>query len=52
MAKNLKRVGYVGIALTDIDAAASIQKACTVCDDAACGKSRHTETSKAGASIG
>jgi hypothetical protein len=52
MAKNLKRVGYVGIALTGIDAAANIQKACTVGDDAACSKSRYTETSKAGSSIG
>jgi hypothetical protein len=48
MAKNLKRVGYVGIALTGIDAAANIQKACTVGDDAACSKSKYTQTGRAG----
>jgi hypothetical protein len=51
MAKNLKRVGYVGIALTGIDAAANIQKACTVDDDVACSKSKYTQTGKATGSV-
>ena len=51
MAKNLNRVGYVGIALTVLDAGANIQKACTVGDDAACSKSKYTQTGKAGGSI-
>lgn len=51
MAKNLKRAGYVGIALTGFDAAANIQKACTVGDDATCSKSKYTQTGKAGGSI-
>ena len=51
MAKNLKRVGYVGIALTGFDAAANIQQACTVGDDTACSKSKHTQSGKATGSI-
>ena len=51
MAKNLNRVGYVGIALTGFDAAANIQKACTVGDDATCSKSKYTQTGKATGSI-
>ncbi|MFT4776759.1 MAG: hypothetical protein ACI9B7_001132 [Oleispira sp.] len=43
MAKNLNRVGYVGIALTGLDAAANIQKACTVGNDAACSKSKYPQ---------
>lgn len=52
MAKNLKRVGYVGIALTVVDAGANIQEACTVGDDNACRKSKYTQTGKATGSIG
>lgn len=52
MSRNLKRVGYVGIALTGIDAAANIQKACTVGDDATCRKAKYTQTGKAAVSIG
>jgi hypothetical protein len=51
MAKNLNRVGYVGIALTVMDAGANIQKACAVVDDAACSKSKYTQTGKAAGSI-
>jgi hypothetical protein len=52
MAKNLNRVGYVGIALTVMDAGANIQKACTVGDDAACSKSKYTQAGKAVGSVG
>ncbi len=51
MAKNLKRVGYVGIALTGIDAVANIREACTVGDEAVCSKSKYTQTGKATGSI-
>lgn len=51
MSRNLKRVGYLGIALTGLDAAANIQKACTVSDNAACSKSKYTQTGKAAGSI-
>ena len=52
MAKNLNRVGYVGIALTIFDAAANVKKACTVGDEAACSKSKYTQTGKAVGSVG
>ncbi len=51
MSRNLKRVGYVGIALTGINAAANIQKACTVEDSTSCSKSKYTQTGMAGGSI-
>ncbi|MCG6202853.1 hypothetical protein, partial [Psychromonas antarctica] len=51
MSRNLKRVGYVGIALTGVDAVANIQKACSVGDDAQCRKAKYTQTGKAGASV-
>jgi hypothetical protein len=51
MSRNLKRVGYVGIALTGFDAVANIQKACTVSDTATCSKAKYTQTGKAGSSI-
>lgn len=51
MAKNLNRVGHVGIALTVLDAGSNIQKACSVGDDAACSKSKYTQTGKAGGSV-
>ncbi|SQD77197.1 protein of unknown function [Moritella yayanosii] len=38
MSRNLKRVGYLGIVLTGVNAISSIQKACTVSDDAQCSK--------------
>ena len=52
MSRHLKRVGYVGIALTGVDAVANIQKACTVGDDASCRKAKYTQTGKAITSIG
>lgn len=52
MSRNLKRVGYVGIALTGFDAVANIQKACTVSDTATCSKAKFTQTGKAAGSIG
>jgi hypothetical protein len=51
MSRNLKRVGYLGIALTGFDAVSNIQKACTVGDDAQCSKSKYTQTGKAVGSI-
>lgn len=51
MSRNLKRVGYVGIALTGFDAVANIQKACTVSDTTACSKAKFTQTGKAAGSI-
>lgn len=51
MSQNLKRVGYVGIALTGLDAVANIKKACTVSDTDACKKAKYTQTGKAGASV-
>jgi len=50
-ARNLKRLGYVGIGLTGIDAYASVQKACTVGDEEACKKAGYTQYSKAAGSI-
>lgn len=53
MAKNLKRVGYVGIALTGVEASANIVKACTEGNTQACTKSNYVESGKAvGAVIG
>lgn len=52
MSRNLKRVGYLGIMLTGVDAVSNIQKACTVGDDAQCSKSKYTQTGKAVGSIG
>ncbi|WP_283710542.1 hypothetical protein [Pseudoalteromonas prydzensis] len=53
MAKNLKRVGYVGIALTGVEASANIVKACTEGNTQACSKAKYVESGKAvGAVIG
>ncbi|MBL4608565.1 MAG: hypothetical protein JKY01_12160 [Pseudomonadales bacterium] len=51
MSRNLKRVGYLGIMLTGVDAVANIQKACTIGDDVQCGKSKYTQTGKAAGSV-
>jgi len=51
MSRNLKRVGYVGIALTGIDAAATIKKACTLNDEKQCTKAKYSQLGKASASI-
>ncbi|SQD78096.1 hypothetical protein [Moritella yayanosii] len=51
MSRNLKRVGYVGIALTGFDAVMNIQKACTVNDTAVCSKAKYAQTGKAVVSI-
>ncbi|CAM4425405.1 hypothetical protein [Pseudoalteromonas ostreae] len=47
MAKNLKRVGYVGIALTGVEASANIVKACSEGNTQACTKSKYVESGKA-----
>lgn len=52
MSRNLKRVGYVGIALTGVDAVVNIQKACTVSDATTCSKAKYTQIGKATGSIG
>jgi len=52
MSRNLNRVGYVGMALTGLDAASNIQKACTIGDDVQCSKSKYTQAGKAFGSIG
>lgn len=52
MAKNLKRVGYVGIALTGVEASANIVKACTEGNEQACAKAKYVETGKAAGAIG
>ena len=52
MAKNLKRVGYVGIALTGIEASANILKACEQGNRQACTKAKYVETGKAVGAIG
>ncbi|MBQ4797611.1 hypothetical protein J8L73_00395 [Pseudoalteromonas sp. MMG006] len=51
MAKNLKRVGYVGIALTGVEASANIVKACTEGNEQACTKAKYVETGKAGGAV-
>ncbi|WDE04215.1 hypothetical protein SG34_023170 [Thalassomonas viridans] len=51
MASNLKRVGYLGIALTGIEAGVNIDKACTVGSEFACNHAKHKETGKAVGSI-
>ncbi len=52
MATNLKRLGYVGIALTGVEAHANIQKACTLKPNSKqCGRTRYTETGKAAGSV-
>ncbi|MBL4826128.1 MAG: hypothetical protein JKY66_00175, partial [Spongiibacteraceae bacterium] len=51
MAKNLKRVGYLGIALTGVNAGLNIRKACLTGDDATCSKAKYTETGKATGSV-
>lgn len=52
MAKNLKRVGYVGIALTGVEASANILKACEQGNRQACTKAKYVETGKAVGAIG
>jgi len=51
MARNLKRVGYLGIALTGIEAGTNIHKACTIESDYACNHAKYKETGKAVGSI-
>ncbi|MBE0457413.1 hypothetical protein [Pseudoalteromonas prydzensis] len=52
MAKNLKRVGYVGIALTGVEASANIVKACTEGNTQACTKAKYVESGKAIGAVG
>ncbi len=51
MSQNLNKVGYVGIALTGISAAANIKKACTIGNEAACNEIKYTETGNATGNI-
>ncbi|MDO6543876.1 hypothetical protein [Photobacterium sanguinicancri] len=51
MSRNLKRVGYIGIALTGVDATANIKKACTTKNKAQCSKAKYTQIGKATGSI-
>lgn len=51
MAKNLKRVGYVGVALTGVEATANIQRACLEGTDLECTKAKYVETGKGAGSI-
>lgn len=46
MAKNLKRVGYIGIALTGVEATANIQRACLEGTELECTKAKYVETGK------
>lgn len=46
MAKNLKRLGYVGITLTGVEAYANIRKACLEGNEQQCTKSTYVETGK------
>lgn len=46
MAKNLKRLGYVGIMLTGVEAYANIRKACLEGDEQQCTKAGYVETGK------
>lgn len=48
-AKYIKRLGYVGIALTGINAKMQIEKACTTGNEAHCQRAKFTET---GAAVG
>jgi hypothetical protein len=52
MSQHLKKVGYVGIALTRVNAVANISKACTVGTTTACSKAKYTETGNAAGNIG
>lgn len=47
MSQNLKRAGYVGMALTGLDASINIRKACTAGEDVKCRQTQHSETGKA-----
>ena len=51
MARNLKRVGYLGMVLTGVNAGINIRKACTIGDENMCHKSKYTENAKAVGSI-
>ncbi|WP_261858284.1 hypothetical protein [Photobacterium sanguinicancri] len=51
MSRNLKRVGYVGIALTGIDAAATIKRSCTLKNEEQCTKAKYSQLGKASVSI-
>ncbi|SON52106.1 hypothetical protein [Vibrio tapetis] len=51
MSRNLKRVGYIGIALTGVDATANIKKACLTKSKAQCSKVKYTQIGKATGSI-
>jgi len=47
MTRSLKRVGYLGMILTGVDAGINIQKACTIGNEKVCNKSKYTENGKA-----
>ncbi|WDD98640.1 hypothetical protein [Thalassomonas actiniarum] len=51
MSRNLKRVGYLGMVLTGVDAGINIRKACATGDENLCQKSKYTENAKAIGSI-
>jgi len=51
MSRNLKRVGYIGIALTGVDATANIKKACTTKNEKQCSKAKYTQVGKATGSV-
>lgn len=51
MSRNLKRVGYVGIFLTGIDATMNIRKACLTDSNGSCTKTKYSDTGKAAGSV-
>jgi hypothetical protein len=51
MSQNLNKVGYLGIALTGVNAAANIKEACTVGNEATCNETKYTETGKAAGNV-
>ncbi len=52
MATNLKRVGYVGIAIDGFQSYANIQQACTIKPGSDhCGRTKYRETGRFGGSI-
>ncbi|WP_281561411.1 hypothetical protein [Thalassomonas sp. RHCl1] len=51
MSRNLKRVGYVGIALTGLDASLNIRIACIAGDEETCRQTKYSETGKAIANV-
>ncbi len=53
MATNLKRVGYLGIALDGVQSVSNIQKACMIsAESETCSKTKYTETGRFGGSVG